>query len=408
MARLVLLLGILLLTVRNAPGRPEIPRQYVPPSGTVSLARTMPFFQAIRALSELSGRMEHRVIIDDRERPFPIDVEIADMSWRDALDLIVMVHGLRYEEYADYIRIVDPGAQAQAQTPAVMKARYSADRREVHISAIFFEGDRRELRDRGINWGAVVKRGAYLHGLEHPVPGQVGVSVLKQQQTAAAGTAEDQGDAEPLREGVTAMIRALESESVGRVLANPSIQVVEGEEGRVQVGQDFSIKQIDFAGNVTDNFVSTGIILRVKPLVMVEDSLAFVHLEVVAERSSVSPGAVSTIVNKTQASTSLMLLDGERAAIAGLYTIGETNDRAGIPGLKDLPWWFFGIRYVAGTTRTEQSEKELVIILQASLVSELATRRVDDAHNEDYIEEERRHMKQRLRKEAEPPPQPGG
>lgn len=156
---------------------------------------------------------------------------------------------------------------------------------------------------------------------------------------------------------------------------------------------------------MTDNFISTGIILRVKPLVMVEDSLAFVHLAVVAERSSVTPGAVSTIVNKTQASTSLLLRDGERAAIAGLYTLGEATDRAGIPVLKDLPWWCLGIRYLAGTTRREQSEQELVIILRASLVPELAARQIPDLHNEDYLDGERQRQRQRLRKPEASPPQ---
>lgn len=210
-----------LLLAASAQGRADLPRQYVPASGRVSLARTMPFYQAVRALSEISGRLERKVIIDDHERPFPIDVEIDDMWWRDALDIIARLHGLRVDERDDYLRILDPASSDAAPAAAARASRYGADVREVHISAIFFEGDRRELRDRGINWGAVVKRGDWFHGLEHPVPGQLGVNVLRQpQQEAAAGGGAgggaDEGGSEQLREGVTAMIRALESQSVGR------------------------------------------------------------------------------------------------------------------------------------------------------------------------------------------------
>lgn len=398
---LALLLAFAPLGAQNA-ARP--PRAYVPASGVVSLSRGMPFSQAMQALSEISSRMARKVIVDDRERSFPIGVEITDMPWRDALDILVKLHGLQSVERAQYIRISSSRDRDDPSQGGTQRERYTSNRREVLISAIFFEGDRRKLRDHGVNWAAAVKRGTWLQGAEQALPGQLGVTVAQQQQQQGAAAAGSEGEGqEPLREGLTALIRALESRSVGHVLASPSIQVMDGDEGRVQVGQDFSIKQIDFAGNVTDNFISTGLILRVAPTVVVEDSLSFVHLEVTAERSSASPGAVSTIVNKTQASTSLMLLDGERTVIAGLYTVGQTADRAGIPVLKDLPWWFFGIRYLAGMTVREESQKELIIILRATLVPELAMRRIDSTHNEDYLEETRQRLRSDLQREPQPP-----
>jgi len=393
---------LLAAAARDAQGRTPRPRQYVPAAGAVSLSRDMPFHQAMQALSEISARLAQKVIVDDRERAFPIGVEIADMPWRDALDILVKLHGLQSEEYPRYIHVSSPASREPGAPNTTERVHYTSKRREVQISAIFFEGDRRKLRDHGVNWGAAIKRGKWLQGVEHAIPGQFAVTVQQQQQQqgAAASGGEGEGE-EQLREGLTALLRVLESHSVGQVLASPRIQVIDGEEGRVQVGQDFSIKQIDFAGNVTDAFISTGLILRVAPTVIIEDSLSFVHLDVTAERSSATPGAVSTVVNKTQASTSLMLLDGERAVIAGLYTVGETTDRAGIPILKDLPWWFFGIRYLAGSTVREESQKELIIILRADLVPLLSERLVDSTHNRRYLEERRQVLRSSLEQEPQ-------
>lgn len=395
MLRWLLIIAVLLGATQvesRTPGPPR--RQYVPLTGSVSLSRDMPFHQAMQALSEISVRTANKVIVVDRERTFPIGVEIADMPWQDAFDILVKLHGLQAEEHHTYIRVfaIDGGHTAEAED----RPTYDSSRREVLISAIFFEGDRRKLRDQGVNWGVAIKRGTWIQGVEHAVPGQLSVTVQQQQQQTSGATGGDGEGEEQLREGLTSLLRLLESRSVGNVLASPSIQVLDGGEGRVQVGQDFSIKQIDFAGNVTDNFISTGLILNVSPTVIFDDSLSIIHLSVTAERSSVNPGAVSTIVNKTQASTSLMLLDGERAAIAGLYTKGEITDRAGIPILKDLPWWLFGIRYLAGTTVREESQKELIIILRASLVPELAQRQIDSRHNLDYLEQRRQLMRRRL------------
>ena len=79
-----------------------------------------------------------------------------------------------------------------------------------------------------------------------------------------------------------------------------------------------------------------------------EQGVPFIHMNVDVERSSVTPGAVSTIINKTKAKTNLLLLDGEETIIGGLYNNETTTVRTGVPFLKDLPWYVFGLRYLFG------------------------------------------------------------
>ena len=147
-----------------------------------------------------------------------------------------------------------------------------------------------------------------------------------------------------------------------------------GEQGRIQVGQDFSIRERDFAGNLIDKFYSAGTIIKIHPQVIVEQGVPFIHVNVDVERSSVTPGAVSTIINKTQAQTNLLLLDGEETIIGGLYNNEVNTIRTGVPFLKDLPWYVFGLRYLFGYDREEVSKKELVILLKAELVPTLQER----------------------------------
>jgi type IV pilus assembly protein PilQ len=101
-----------------------------------------------------------------------------------------------------------------------------------------------------------------------------------------------------------------------------------GEEGRIQVGQDFSIRERDFAGNLIDKFYSAGTIIKVKPQVIIEQGVPFIHVSVDVERSSVTPGSVSTIINKTQAQTNLLLLDGEETLIGVLQQWGKPYGRS--------------------------------------------------------------------------------
>jgi type IV pilus assembly protein PilQ len=176
---------------------------------------------------------------------------------------------------------------------------------------------------------------------------------------------------------VQALFSTFESNNLGSIIATPSIKVVDGEEGKIQDGQDFSVKQRDFAGNVTDEFFSTGTILTVTPTIIDYNDSTFIHLDIAAERSNAQPDAVSTVIRKQEVTTKTLLLDGEATAVAGLYTTSETQIRRGVPILKDLPGWFFGLKYLFGYNSTDKIENELVIIIQAELEKTLSERMSD-------------------------------
>jgi type IV pilus assembly protein PilQ len=65
--------------------------------------------------------------------------------------------------------------------------------------------------------------------------------------------------------------------------------------------------------------------------------------------------------------TSIILLNGEETVVGGLYLNDAKTVRRGIPFLKDLPWWVFGLRYLFGYDKDEVAKKELIIILKANI-----------------------------------------
>jgi len=93
------------------------------------------------------------------------------------------------------------------------------------------------------------------------------------------------------------------------------------------------------------------------------------------ERSSATPGEVTTLVDKVQAGGTISLLDGEETYVGGLYSTSEVTVREGIPLLKDLPWWFFGLRYLFGYDSQNLQKKELIVLMKAQLVPLLQDRK---------------------------------
>jgi type IV pilus assembly protein PilQ len=106
-----------------------------------------------------------------------------------------------------------------------------------------------------------------------------------------------------------------------------------------------------------------------------------VHLKITAERSTAQPDPITTIVNKTVANTSVILIDGEETVVGGLVSNEAKNVRRGVPLLRDLPWWVFGLRYIFGYEETTIDKKELIIVLRANVVPSIE-KRVNQKMNE--------------------------
>ncbi len=383
------------------------PREYTSPDEIVSLTRDIPINEALRIISGISKKSSGRIIIDPSKNSQPIGVDIVRLPWRDALERILLYNRLWYQTNDDFYQIIaDPnsvglagppqpqsgtvspspiggGGSARADgattsaggVPTVINP-YNIDTREVVISAVFFEANLAKLNEVGVNWTAFKNNLSLLggRGFISGVIGGAGPVTDSSTFQIAAGTTGGDIDA-------TAILRLFEANNLGEVITSPEVTVRSGEQGRIQIGADYSIKTRDFSGNVVDNFISTGTIIQVIPTVVREDSTDFIHLALNVERSSASPDAISTRIDKTQAKTSVLLLNGEETVLGGLYSNDEQHIRRGIPILKDLPWYVFGLRYLFGYDRTQILKRELVIVVRARLVPTLAERRDEGVTN---------------------------
>lgn len=375
-------------------------REYTNPDEIVAFDKSTTYNEAIEIINTFAQEFENRFIVDNSAYSGTIGVTLPAMHWKDALQYIMRFNNLELTEYDDFYEITVPapeptgtttqassggsgGSSAQGEPPSA-----TTRTQEVRINATFFEGNKRALQEIGIDWSTLTSDvpdnladfvGADGGGEGIPATEFNDQFVSVNSYNAASVSQNAFNALVNLGEvgpgiSVQALFSAFEADNLGKVLATPSIKVVDGEEGNIQVGQDFSIKQQDIAGNVIDNFVSTGTILTVTPEIITQGDTSFIYLSLEVERSTVQPDVVSTIVNKQEATTSAILLNGEATYVAGLYRTEETSVRRGVPILKDLPGWFFGLRYLFGYNSKDYLENELIIIIQAELIKPVSER----------------------------------
>ena len=345
-------------------------REYTSPEELVSIAPTTTMDKALAALSEVSKKFISKIIIDTEHRMMPINVDIQGMQWRDALETICRKNDIWYTEYESYIELTGGAGAEGAKNPSavggsteIQKEVASFKSREIKISCVFLEVNLARLEEVGINWNFMKSTTDLTVDATLNASDKVSDKIFKAEVTPKVSFAN-----------LKFVAQLFGNYDLGEILSSPSINVRSGEEGRIQVGQDFSIKERDFAGNLIDKFYSAGTIVKVKPQVIQEQGVNFVHIVIEVERSSVNPGTVSTIINKSKANTNVLLLDGEETIIGGLYNTEINTIRSGIPLLKDLPWYVFGLRYLFGYDKDETKKKELVILLKADLVPTLQER----------------------------------
>lgn len=350
---------------------------YVNPEELVTLSENIPFNQAIEVLSAVSQKITGKKIVSTVNITTPIGVELNKIQYKKALFIIVQYNNLTLEETESTI-IVKKKEEAKAQLAKDIYA--PVDEREVKISALLFEANVSEMRERGINWEFLLSRsglsiGGKLVTIQEQQQQQTGTSTQVLQKppefslepSTQFTMGKFEGDA-------TALFRFFETENLGKIISKPTISTVNGIKGRTQVGSDISIKERDFAGNLIDRFYSTGTIIEVTPYVYNEDGIDYVYMKLKVERSSAIPGTITTEIRKTSAETSVLLLDGEETAIGGLFVNEESTDRRGVPILKDLPWWVFGLRYIFGYDQKTVSTREIIMLIKAEILPPLKER----------------------------------
>lgn len=155
--------------------------------------------------------------------------------------------------------------------------------------------------------------------------------------------------------------------STSEILASPKIRVKNNEKAKVHIGKRDPI--VTTSGSATDaqyqtqniQYVDSGIKLDIEPNVQLDGTvLTKISLEVSnatrldsGDTTGQSPVAVTT----TNAQTSLVLIDGTRTILGGLYEVNQSKNKTTFPILGDIP--------IIGSllTNFDNSEEKREIIL---------------------------------------------
>ena len=174
----------------------------------------------------------------------------------------------------------------------------------------------------------------------------------------------------------SAMLNLLESNGLAKVLAEPSLVTLSGQEAKFLAGGEFPIPFTSTFGSITVQWKKFGILLGFTPTVIADNTI---HLKLAAEVSDLDPASSVTIAGTTipglssrQSETTVRLGDGQSFAIAGLLSDKIRSQVDRVP--------FFGSIPILGalfrSTQYRRDETELLVVVTARLAQPVAPEEV--------------------------------
>ena len=179
--------------------------------------------------------------------------------------------------------------------------------------------------------------------------------------------------------GIKVALNALATANRATILSSPRVLARNGESATIQVGQEVPIVTSQQSTNTTSGtantpqilqtiqYRSTGVILKVKPVIHSGDQIDLDVTQEVSAAQSTSTGvsASPTFITR-KIDTKLTLRNGATVMLGGLISEDTSRGDTGVPGLKDIP--------IIGALFSNQNQtrgrRELIVLITPYLIND--------------------------------------
>ncbi len=256
---------------------------------------------------------------------------------------------------------------------------------QVMIEARIIEASTNFTRDIGVQWGGTSKHDA-AHG--NPTgwnfPNSITVTGATQLGTTPSGSgnffvnlpaavAQGSGGAVGFTFGslnkalnLDLILSAMESTGEGKVISSPRVSALDNKEAKIEQGQSIPYQTTSATGTQVQ-FIDALLRLTVTPHVT-PDNKIFMKIQATknAPDTSLLGAGGQPSIRKNEATTEILLADGETAVIGGILTIDRGYTMQKVPFFADIPLigWLFKQK------SSRDNKTELIIFITPKVVKQ--------------------------------------
>jgi type IV pilus assembly protein PilQ len=157
-------------------------------------------------------------------------------------------------------------------------------------------------------------------------------------------------------------LSALEAQGRGKVISNPKVLASHNQTAKISQGTQIPYQTI--SQNYTQiEFKDAVLSLEVTPLVAKDGNIRL-KIKATKDRPTIIPGSPVPGIDKKEATSDVMIKDGETVVLGGIYESEDDTNQSGLPGLKNIPLlgWLFRSNSVTNT------KAELLIFITPTII----------------------------------------
>jgi len=152
---------------------------------------------------------------------------------------------------------------------------------------------------------------------------------------------------------LAAQLSAAEATGKGRILSNPKITTLDNKEASIEQGRSIPYETTSAEGTKTE-FIDATLKLTVTPHITAENTVSMkIKVTKNAPNTSVVGASGAPSIDKKEATTEVLVRDGETTVIGGIFTSDQSSNENKVPGLGDIPllgWLFKKEKKIDNTT----------------------------------------------------------
>jgi type IV pilus assembly protein PilQ len=164
--------------------------------------------------------------------------------------------------------------------------------------------------------------------------------------------------------GLDIALSAMESRGEGRVISRPEVTTLDHKTATITQGVSIPF-QIRQQGETSLSFIEANLNLTVTPHVTADESIIMkVSIANNAPDTSIPTSTGDPAIDKKEATTEVLVRNGETTVIGGIFQETETRTQLGVPWLSQIPVLGFFFR----DRKTVKNRSELLIFITPRIV----------------------------------------
>ncbi len=309
------------------------------------------------------------------ERAMEMRLKVYDINFAAVSDIATQFNALKSErgliaQDSRTNRVIVTDIAPAIEKMTVLLAALDIPEKQVLIEARIIEASSNFSRDLGVQWGIHYKDGsASWLGINQL---DTGFGGLVNNVAPASGFALSPGAAMGISFGkltsnVKVDLRLAAAETTGQVkiISTPKIVTLNNKAAKILQGTSIPYQSSSLNEGIKTEFVEALLTLEVTPHITSDG-----HVSMKIKATNNAPmkliqGTDAPPISKKEATTELLVKNGETTVIGGIYVDQDDSSTSGVPWLKDIPvlGWLF-----KSNTRTS-TKTELLIFITPRIVS---------------------------------------